>query len=304
MNVLILRRTFIVSDRDPKFTSEFWEAFNKAVGTKLQMTTVDFAQANGQAERANGAIVQMLRAYCSEKPKAWSSLLPGLEFAYNSAPSASTGISPFQACYGYAPRSTLDFVVAPNIAGPATDLMESLNLAQQIVRDNLVSAQDRQAETANASKRAHDIAPGDKVYLSTDHAVPSTSVSDKDKLRERFAGPIDVISVDGNTALLDFKDNMEFRTHPRVNVSKLRKAVSPVAPLPQPPPDPDGSYEVDMILAQRLNRREEVEYLVRWLGYGANHDEWIPAADLENAKDVLKEFTDRQSRARKDRRQI
>ena len=41
----------IVSDRDPRFTSQFWKSFQKAMGTQLSMNTAFHPQTNGQSER-------------------------------------------------------------------------------------------------------------------------------------------------------------------------------------------------------------------------------------------------------------
>ena len=72
------------------------------------MSTADHPQSNGQTERANGAVVQMLRAFCFEKPESWVDLLPLLEFAYNSAPSASSTRAPFVVAYGVQPLAPAD----------------------------------------------------------------------------------------------------------------------------------------------------------------------------------------------------
>ena len=41
----------IVSDRDPRFTTHFWKSFQKAMGTRLTMSTAFHPQTNGQSER-------------------------------------------------------------------------------------------------------------------------------------------------------------------------------------------------------------------------------------------------------------
>jgi len=98
----------IVSDRDPKFTSDFWTALFKKLDVKLAMSTSDHPQSNGQTERANGAVVQMLRAFCYEKPQSWTEFLPLIEFAFNSAPSSSSSCSPFATVYGFQPLAPAD----------------------------------------------------------------------------------------------------------------------------------------------------------------------------------------------------
>ena len=40
-----------ISDRDPKFTGDFWQAFMKKLGTKTSMSTADCAQADGRSEK-------------------------------------------------------------------------------------------------------------------------------------------------------------------------------------------------------------------------------------------------------------
>ena len=42
---------FIVSDRDPRFTTHFWKSFQKAMGTRLTMSTSFHPQMDGQSER-------------------------------------------------------------------------------------------------------------------------------------------------------------------------------------------------------------------------------------------------------------
>jgi len=75
----------IVSDRDAKFTSRFWMAFFEAVGTSLDLSTAYHPETDGQTERVNQVIEDILRAYCGREPKRWMSYLHLVEFAYNAS---------------------------------------------------------------------------------------------------------------------------------------------------------------------------------------------------------------------------
>ncbi|GJQ99491.1 putative reverse transcriptase domain-containing protein [Tanacetum coccineum] len=52
----------IISDRDGRFTSLFWKALNKALGTRLDMSTAYHSETDGQSERTIQTLEDMLRA--------------------------------------------------------------------------------------------------------------------------------------------------------------------------------------------------------------------------------------------------
>ena len=83
----------IVSDRDPRFTSGFWRHVLELLGSKLHMSTADHPQTNGQLERANPVVADVLRTITT--PKEWSKQLHFVEFAINNSVHASTGKTPF-----------------------------------------------------------------------------------------------------------------------------------------------------------------------------------------------------------------
>uniref|UniRef100_A0AAV1TVZ2 Integrase catalytic domain-containing protein n=1 Tax=Peronospora matthiolae TaxID=2874970 RepID=A0AAV1TVZ2_9STRA len=85
----------IVSDRDPRFTGKFWTSVFKVLGTRLDMSTADHPQTDGQTERVNRVINDILRSICADTPRRWSAMLPLVEFALNNAVHASTGFTPF-----------------------------------------------------------------------------------------------------------------------------------------------------------------------------------------------------------------
>ena len=73
----------IISDRDSKFTSNFWKALFQATGTKLAFSTAYHPETDGQTERVNQTIEDILRAYCLREPGKWTRYLYLVEFAYN-----------------------------------------------------------------------------------------------------------------------------------------------------------------------------------------------------------------------------
>jgi hypothetical protein len=80
----------IVSDRDPRFTSAFWTRLFQLLGTRLRMSTAAHPKTDGQTERANRVVEDVLRTYAS-----CSEFLPMVEFALNNSVHASTGLTPF-----------------------------------------------------------------------------------------------------------------------------------------------------------------------------------------------------------------
>ncbi|GAU39931.1 hypothetical protein TSUD_275330 [Trifolium subterraneum] len=97
----------IVSDRDPTFTSNFWRAFQKAMGTRLRMSTSNHPQTDGQSERTIQTLEDMLRACVLEDGGNWSKHLHLIEFAYNNSYHASIGMAPYEALYGRRCRTPL-----------------------------------------------------------------------------------------------------------------------------------------------------------------------------------------------------
>ena len=86
----------IISDRDSKFTSKFWKALFDSVETELSMSTAFHPESDGQTERVNQVIEDMLRAYCNRQPSCWIKYLPSVEFAYKSSHHRILGMSPFK----------------------------------------------------------------------------------------------------------------------------------------------------------------------------------------------------------------
>ncbi|GMF46094.1 unnamed protein product [Phytophthora fragariaefolia] len=85
----------VFSDRDPRFTGKFWTSIFAVLGIRLDMSTADHPQTDGQTERVNRVVEDVLRSICAETPKRWSAMLPLVEFALDNAVHASTGYTPF-----------------------------------------------------------------------------------------------------------------------------------------------------------------------------------------------------------------
>ena len=72
----------IVSDRDTRFTSNFWKEICRLMGTSLAMSSGFHPQTDGQTERANRSIEEMMRAYVGRKQNDWDGRLGMMEYAY------------------------------------------------------------------------------------------------------------------------------------------------------------------------------------------------------------------------------
>ncbi|GJP56440.1 hypothetical protein CLOM_g15505, partial [Closterium sp. NIES-68] len=77
----------IISDRDPRFTSNFWTKTWQQYGTRLHLSTAYHPQSDGQTKRTNQTMEQLIRTTC-HRPGPMEDSLSLIEFAYNNAPSA------------------------------------------------------------------------------------------------------------------------------------------------------------------------------------------------------------------------
>jgi hypothetical protein len=97
----------VTLDRGSELVSHFFRSLGKALDIKLHFTPGYHPEGDGQTEHTNQTLEQYLRMYCNYQQDNWSELLPLAEFAYNNAPSYTTGVSPFFANEGYHPRLTI-----------------------------------------------------------------------------------------------------------------------------------------------------------------------------------------------------
>ena len=108
-------------------------------------------EGDGQTERTNQTLEQYLRIFCNYQQNNWHELLPLAEFAYNNAPSATTGISPFFANKGYHPNLTIHS--ERDLASTrAKDLVVDLDELHQELKTTIADAQLRYQGPADAKR--------------------------------------------------------------------------------------------------------------------------------------------------------
>jgi transposase InsO family protein len=97
----------IVSDRGSQFTSKFWEKLRESMDTKLYFSSAYHLQTDGQTERTNQILEDMLRACALKYGKIWDKSLPYNEFSYNNSYRASIKMASYEALYGRQCRTPL-----------------------------------------------------------------------------------------------------------------------------------------------------------------------------------------------------
>ncbi|MBW0477306.1 hypothetical protein O181_017021 [Austropuccinia psidii MF-1] len=107
----------IISDRDPKFTSEFWTNLYDMFGNKLAFSTAYHPQTDGLAERMIQTMEDILKTfyaygmeYKDNKLYAhdWVTLLPAVKLSYNTSQDSTTGKSPSVLEKGWNPLLPVD----------------------------------------------------------------------------------------------------------------------------------------------------------------------------------------------------
>jgi hypothetical protein len=132
-----------VSDRDPNFTSKFWKGLFNGFGTNLNFSTAYHLESDGQTERVNQVIEDMLRMYVMDKPSKWEDYLYSVEFAYNNGYQASLKMSPFEALYGRMCNTPVRWDNPKDRAVVGPDLLRELEVQMIKIKQNLKVTQDR-----------------------------------------------------------------------------------------------------------------------------------------------------------------
>jgi len=142
----------IMSDRSSEFVSHFFCSLGTALDMRLYFSSRYYLETNGQAEWTNQTLKQYLCIYCNYQQDNWSKLLPLAEFAYNNAPSATTGVSPFFTNKGYHPN--LSIYPERDIASfRARDFVLNLDELQDTLKEEIAKAQRQYQPSTDLRQR-------------------------------------------------------------------------------------------------------------------------------------------------------
>ncbi|PNY01683.1 retrotransposon-related protein [Trifolium pratense] len=225
----------IVSDRDPRFTSRFWESLQEAVGTKLRMSSAYHPQTDGQSERTIQSLEDLLRACVLENGGSWDSWLSLIEFTYNNSFHASIGMAPFEALYGRRCRTPLCWHESGESVVLGPELVQQTTEKIKMIQEKMKASQSRQKSYHDKKRKNVEFNEGDHVFLRVSPTTGIGRALRSRKLTPRFIGPYQILGRVGKVAYRIALPPSLSNLHNVFHVSQLRKYV----------PDPTHVIEVD-----------------------------------------------------------
>ena len=142
--------TRLHSDRGRNFESSVIKELCSIYGIEKSRTTPYHPEGNGQVERFNRTMHNLLRTLPPEQKKHWTNDLSGLVFIYNITPHASTGLSPYFLMYGRSPTLPLDHLLGQCVQA-ATGADDWVETHRRKLEDAFVHA--REVLKKNADRR-------------------------------------------------------------------------------------------------------------------------------------------------------
>jgi hypothetical protein len=130
----------IVSDRGSQFVARFWEQLHASLGTHLIRSSAYHPQTDGQTERVNQVLEDMLRACVLDHQGSWDQCLPLAEFSYNNSYQESIRMAPFEALYGRCCRTPLNWIEPGETVIFGPDLVAEAEETVRHIQANLKTA--------------------------------------------------------------------------------------------------------------------------------------------------------------------
>ncbi|GKE98846.1 putative reverse transcriptase domain-containing protein [Tanacetum coccineum] len=177
----------IICDRDPRFASNFWRSFHKALGTNLDMSTAYHPQTDRQSERTIQTLKDILRSCVIDFGNGWVRHLLLVEFSYNISYHASIKAAPFEALYGQKCQ-----LIGPKMVQETTEKFQV----------------------------------GDRVMLKVSPWKRVIHFGKRGKLNPRYVGPFKVLEKIGTIAYKLELPQVLSRVHNTFHVSNLKKCYS------------------------------------------------------------------------------
>ncbi|GJT85670.1 putative reverse transcriptase domain-containing protein [Tanacetum coccineum] len=151
----------IISNRDSYFTSRFWQLLQKALGTRLDLSTAYHPETDVQSERTIQTLEDMLRACAIDFGGNWDTHLPLVEFSYNNSYHTSMKCAHLKHC------------------------MEG--------NERLKAARDRQKSYADNRQKPLEFSVGNKVLLKVSPRKGVVHFGKRSKLSPRYMGPFEIV---------------------------------------------------------------------------------------------------------------
>jgi hypothetical protein len=214
-----------LSDKRTQFTSRFWEKLHEAMDTRLYFSSVYHPQTDGQTERVNKNLEDMLRACALKDSKSWDKCLPYGEFSYNNSYQKSLKVSPFEVLYGCKCRTPLFWNEHGENQVLGSKILREAERQVQVVRENLQLAQSGQKSYADHRRRKLSFKVGDFVSLKVSPMRGLRRFKIRGKLAPRYIGPFKILEQRGEVAYqLELPPQLS-DVHHIFHVSQLRKCL-------------------------------------------------------------------------------
>ena len=272
----------IISDRGTQFVAHFWEQLHASLGTHLIRSSAYHPQTDGQTERINQILEDMLRACVLAYPQKWDQCLPLAEFSYNNSYQESIKMAPFEALYGRRCRTPLNWSEAGErtIFGP--DMVQEAEEQVRLIQENLKIAQSRQKSYADKRTDPLVFKVGDHVYLKVSPWKGVQRFGVKGKLAPRYIGPYPIVERCGPVA---YRLNLPAKfsaIHNIFHVSQLKKCLR----VPTEAIDSDSiQLESDLTYPEHpikiIDRKDRVTrrttnrfYKVQWSNHSEDEATW------------------------------
>ncbi|GKA13221.1 reverse transcriptase domain-containing protein [Tanacetum coccineum] len=218
----------IISDHDSHFTSRLWQSLQKALGTRLDLSTAYHPEIDGQSERTIQTLEDMLRACVIDFGGNWDTHLRLVEFSYNNSYHTSVKCASFEALYGRKCRTPIAWVevgesqlIGPEIVQETTD-----NIVQ--IKERLKTTRDRQKSYADNQRKSLEFSVGDKVLLKVSPWKGVVRFGKRSKLSPRYVGPFKAVERMGPVAYRLRQPQELVGIHDTFHVSNLKKCMADI----------------------------------------------------------------------------
>ena len=175
----------IHSDQGRNFESLLIQQLCQMYGIQKSRTTPYHPQGNGQCERFNRTVHDLLRTLPVEEKRRWPQHLPQLTFAYNTTPHQTTGHTPYYLMFGHHPRLPVDFLLGTGeTASNDQPLEEWVQKHQQSVRVTHEHVRRRAEELARRRNQNHNDQVNDGGFKEGEFVYLRNRVQGRNKIQD------------------------------------------------------------------------------------------------------------------------